>query len=45
MLVATIVPTPPALGAVKTPAGLMVPIEDAHVTESFVVAPWIVAVN
>jgi hypothetical protein len=44
-LVATIVPTVPFAGAVKTPAPLIVPIVEVHVTESFVVAPWIAAVN
>jgi hypothetical protein len=38
-LVAMIFPVPPAAGAVKTPAVLIVPIEAAHVTDSFVVAP------
>jgi hypothetical protein len=44
-LVATIVPTPPFEGAVKTPEPLIVPIVLVQVTESFVVAPWIAAVN
>jgi hypothetical protein len=44
-LVAIIVPTPPVAGAVKTPEALIVPIVVAQVTASFVVAPWIAAVN
>lgn len=43
-LVATIVPMP-LTGAVKTPVAEIVPIEAAQVTASFVVAPWIAAVN
>jgi hypothetical protein len=44
-LVATIVPMPLTDGAVKTPVAEMVPIDATQVTESFVVAPWIAAVN
>jgi hypothetical protein len=44
-LVATIVPVPLTGGAVKTPVAEMVPIDAAQVTASFVVAPWIAAVN
>jgi len=38
-LVAVTFPTPPAAGAVKTPAVEMDPIEAVHVTAVFVVAP------
>lgn len=38
-LVAITCPTPPALGAVKTPADEIVPMEAVHVTALFVVAP------
>jgi hypothetical protein len=44
-LVAVILPTPPAGGAVNTPAAVIVPIDAVQVTESFVVAPWIATVN
>ena len=44
-LVAIIVPTPPDVGAVKTPDAVIVPIVVDQVTVSFVVAPWIEAVN
>jgi hypothetical protein len=38
-LVAITCPTPPALGAVKTPAVEIVPMEAVHLTAPFVVAP------
>ena len=45
MLVAVIVPRPPADGAVNTPVVLIVPMEAVQVTPSLVVAPCIAAVN
>ena len=44
-LVAVIVPVPALVGAVKTPAVLMLPIEAVQVTALFVVVPRIAAVN
>jgi hypothetical protein len=45
MLVATIVPVPPAAGAVNKPAGVIDPIEAVHVTAVFALPPGIAAVN
>jgi hypothetical protein len=38
-------PTPPVIGAVNTPAVVIVPIVVDHVTELLAVAPWIRAAN